>query len=381
MKILFDHQAFEMQRLGGVSNSFVQLISKLPSHVDYQIALFESDNVHLRDSGLMEVAPMKDPASRFILNRHFFGQGILYEKFGKIFPSMTSCGRNRLYAIKMLKQGDFDIFHPTFFDDYFVDYLNGKPFVLTVHDMIPELFFKKNDKQTVRKKRLVHQASHIIAVSENTKSDIMELLGVPEHKISVIYHGAPDVAIRTEEEPLVDHRYILYVGDRKSYKNFMPMMEALTPVLSRDKGLYVVCTGNEFSQNEKTFFQERNISDQIIHIRPKDNGMMNLYAHALCFIYPSLYEGFGIPILEAYQANCPVLLNEKSCFPEIARDAAVYFNLDQQNSNLTEVVTSFLSQSQKDREQLIKRQQLRLSNFSWEKSARQLTQVYESVLC
>jgi len=380
MTVLYDHQAFDMQQHGGVSNCFVQLISKLPNHVDYRIALLESDNVHLRDSGLVKVSSMRNPASRFILNRHFLGQGILYEKFGRVFPSMTSCGRNKLYAIKMLKQGDFDIFHPTFFDDYFIDYLNGKPFVLTVHDMIPEMFALKNDKQAGRKKRIVQLASHIIVVSENTKSDLMKLMGVPENKISVIYHGAPNVSVESGERPLVDHKYLLYVGDRNAYKNFLPMLEALVPVLTKNRDMYMVCTGNEFSRNEITFFKERHISDQMIHIRPKDNGMMNLYAHAICFIYPSLYEGFGIPILEAYKANCPVLLNKKSCFPEVAQDAAVYFNLDSQYSDLTKVMTDFLSWSQKERESLIKQQQERLSYFSWEKSARQLSRVYELVL-
>ena len=99
-------------------------------------------------------------------------------------------GRNLTYSINRIEKGDYDVFHPTFFDDYFVKHLNGKPFVLTIHDMIPELFSTSDKLQIENKKRLAQSASHIIAVSEKTKEDIVELLKIPEDKISVIYHGA-----------------------------------------------------------------------------------------------------------------------------------------------------------------------------------------------
>ena len=379
MTILFDHQAFDMQRYGGVSNCFVQLISRLPDYVHYRLSLEETDNVHLQESGIVDVGPARDPSNRFIINRHFLGQGKLYMWYAKRFPSRTTYGRNRLRSIADLEQGHFDVFHPTFFDDYFLSHLNGKPFVLTVHDMIPELFYRPNDWQIINKKRLVKEASHLIAISEKTKEDLVQMLHVPEDKISVIYHGAPDVYLETGA-PLIDKKYILYVGDRVGYKSFMPMLKSLVPILTQRRDLHIVCTGKDFTKDERKAFRDFNIQEQLIHVRPDDQGMMNLYAYAQCFIYPSQYEGFGIPILEAYQAHCPVLLNQKSCFPEIAQDAAVYFDLDDQHSDLTEVMTHFLSQSREERGQLLQRQQQRLSYFSWEKSARQLTQVYESVL-
>ena len=380
MKVLYDHQAFDMQHYGGVSNCFVQLISNFPQGVAYDISLLECDNFHLRDSGLIDVPPKSFPPEKFLLNRHFLGQGILYGWYSNIFPSKTSNGRNRLYSVEKLKQGDFDVFHPTFFDSYFLPYLNGKPFVLTVHDMIPELF-SPNDFQVKVKPLLCQKAAHIVAVSERTKQDLMRLLHVPEDKISVIYHGAPNYNDCASLKPLLDGQYILYVGQRRdSYKNFLPMLKSLVPVLQHHQAIKVVCTGPDFTKAERLFMKDAGICNKVIHRYVNDQELQNLYAHALCFIYPSVYEGFGIPILEAYRANCPVLLNEVSCFPEIAQEAAVYFHLNDQSSDLDQVMENFLRMTDRERNLLLERQRERLSCFSWQKSAQKLTDLYKALV-
>lgn len=380
MKVLYDYQAFDMQRHGGVSNCFVKLVENMPSDIDWTIGVRETDNIHLQGSHLMKVESMKDPSNTFICRKHFYGQGIMYDWYSRAFPTRTSHGRNRLYSIEELKNGEFDVFHPTFFDNYFLPYLNGKPFVLTIHDMISELYYSKWNSQVVNKRRLARTAAHIIAVSEKTKSDIMDLLGVPEDKISVIYHGAPDAICVGDEKPLIHQRYLLYVGDRDGYKNFIPMMKELVPILRKYGDINVVCTGKAFSKEEIRFFDDNSIGDRMIHIRPDDKGMVNLYQHALCFIYPSLYEGFGIPILEAYQADCPVLLNDASCFPEIAGDAALYFTLNDENSNLNKIVEQFLQMTGSEIKSLLDKQKQRLTCFSWHESALKLSSLYASLI-
>ena len=122
------------------------------------------------------------------------------------------------------------------------------------------------------------------------------------------------------------------------------------------------------------------LNGRVIQLRPSDIEMSNLYHYAKCFIFPSVYEGFGIPILEAYNAHCPVILNNKSCFPEIAKDAAIFFNLDENSSDLEEVMEQFLTMSQKDSNSLIEKQLQRLKYFSWEKSAQKLADVYLSLM-
>jgi len=361
MKVLYDYQAFCWQKYGGVSNCFAQLISCLPPTVNYDIGIVETDNVHLLDKHIANVLPYyKQPAESFITRRNFRGKYHLYDWCSKLLPWTTSFGRNRHRSIELLESGDYDVFHPTFFDGYFLNHLHGKPFVLTIHDMIPELVYEhKDDPQVAAKKKLAQKAAHIIAVSEQTKHDVMDVLKISESRISVVYHGAPEDK-PYGKKPLFDFKYLLFVGGRNlPYKNFLPMVKSLAPVLQANQQLRLVCTGSDFTPDENALFARLGITDRVVHRYCSDSELMTLYHNAECFIFPSLYEGFGIPILEAWQAECPVLLNRKSCFPEIAGDAAIYFTLDKQTSDLAKVLTDFLESSNKERKVLIDKQLVR----------------------
>ena len=380
MRILYDYQTFYLQKIGGISNSFTQLIKNMPDDVDIDISLSESDNIHLRDSSIKSVPSMKGTMDDVIVKSFFRGKGRLYRAYSKILPNHTALGRNQLCSIHALKEGVFDVFHPTFFDGYFLPYLNGKPFVLTVHDMTPEIFGGGNRNIQIRMKPILcKQAAHIIAVSENTKKDLIELLNIPESKVTVIYHGAPESIIR-EQEPICKSKYILYVGQRCKYKCFNEMLIHIAPILLSFQDLKLVCAGTDFSKEEQILINRLGVSDSLIITHPTDSELMNLYANALCFIFPSVYEGFGIPILEAYKAGCPVLLNDQSCFPEIAQNAAVWFHLDKEHSNLTSIMSSFLMMSAEERQKLIDRQYERLKVFSWKESALKLAKVYKSII-
>ena len=227
-------------------------------------------------------------------------------------------------------------------------------------------------------KNLVPLASAIIAVSENTKKHIIRLLNVPESKIHVVCHGSSLPMIKGEPHFLFP--YILYVGDRGGYKNFIPFLRSMLPVLNRNKELRIVCTGKPFSQEERILIHE-NVMDDRIHVCwvKTDEELFSLYHYAQCSVFPSEYEGFGIPILEAYQAGCPVLLNRTSCFPEIAGDAAIYFELNSKSSNLAEKVEQLLLMTSDERSALIEKQKVRLANYSWKASAKQMAAIYQSL--
>ena len=378
MRILYDYQIFQWQRVGGISNSFINLIQNLPSTAEFQIGIKDSDNVHLKESGLVQVRPFSSEQN-FLTNRYFYGKGYLFRWFSAIFPSINSREVNRKYSIDLLKSGQFDVFHPTFFEDYFLPYLNGTPYVFTVHDMITEKFKTGDILQTNNKKTLVDSASHIIAVSNNTKQDLMDIFNVPESKITVIYHGASEIMPSKDFVVGVD-KYILFVGQRGGYKNFIPMVKSLLPVLERHQDIKIICTGADFSLQERSLFKENGLQDRVIHKSPSDAELRALYANALCFVFPSLYEGFGIPILEAWKCGCPVILNKKSCFPEIAKDAAVFFTLDNNYSDLDRVMESFLTMPENEKDLLLQRQNKRLQDFSWKKSAEMLLDVYRGVM-
>lgn len=377
MNILYDYQIFQLQRFGGISNCFVQLIKNLPSEVQFEIGIKDSENVHLLESGLTKVRPLHN-FNNFICNKSFKGKGRLYKLASDFLPQINSRNYNLRTSKNLLKKGKFDIFHPTYFDPYFLPYLDKKPFVLTIHDMIPEKFPGLDDWQMERKKLLAEKVNHIIAVSQKTKEDVIEILKIPENKISVIYHGQPELNVYNYHR-LIKKPYLLYVGARYSYKNFIPMIKALYETFQKHPELSLVCTGSDFNTEELVLFKNLGIKDRIHHIFASDNELMSLYHHAEAFIYPSLYEGFGIPILEAYQNDCPVFLNKKSCFPEIAGDAAVFFELDEHNNTLSTALENFL-QNEDCSAKLIEKQKERLSFFSWKKSAQELAEVYEKVI-
>ncbi len=362
---------------------FVELIKHLGNQgVDCVPGVKESDNVYLRESGL--VSGLNTACYRFNKwfghEQYFHGEDRLKRFiFNAVGYSMTP---NRDCCEKLLKKQSFDVFHPTFFNPYFLDYLGKKPFVLTIHDMIPELYpqyFAKDDMQVIGKQILAPKASAIIAVSENTKKDIVRILHVPEEKVHVIYHGCsfnkPAELLRPYDFP-----YLLYVGDRNIYKDFIQFVQSSASTLCKHDGLKLVCTGKPFTSLEWSLFESLGIQDRVVHHWVEnDDEFYSLYHFAEFFVYPSEDEGFGIPILEAYAADCPVLLNNASCFPEIAGDAAVCFSFGLPG-DLEAKLEYMLSMPSSEREALIQKQRDRLSLYSWEKSARQLAEVYGSIV-
>ena len=139
-------------------------------------------------------------------------------------------------------------------------------------------------------------------------------------------------------------------------------------------------TGLPFNKKEECLIQELGIHSHITQKYVKnDDELMNLYHHAICFVYPSEYEGFGIPILEAYQADCPILLNRKSCFPEIAGDAAIYFTMDNHYNDFEDVFNDFYNDYYSIKKQLLNKQKVRLKKYSWEKSSNQLAYIYNAI--
>lgn len=383
MKILYDYSAFTYQRYGGVSRCFCELISRLPTECEYSIAIKQSNNIHLLDSLLVPgLSKAEIDISSFLGKSNFKGKYNLYHWLSNNISFFHSADRiNKRYSIEELQKGDFDIFHPTGFGTYFFPYLHGKPFVYTIHDMTFELFMSSKGmrKQTDNIHLLAKKASHIITVSQNTKNDVLRLTGISPDKITVIYHGSPTIK-EVKSTRIIKDQYFLYVGTRNSYKNFDDVLKTMHIIHARDKGIKLVCTGPSFNIKEQKKITNLGLGDTVIHYYSLEHELDNLYAYALAFIYPSTYEGFGMPILEAYSCGCPVILNHKSCFPEIAGDAAIYFSSDQNGSNMLSAFDTLLKLDTVERSELINRGYQRLAYFSWNKAVEQLVNVYKNVL-
>ena len=360
-KILYDNQMFTSQRFGGVTRYFADLMSNLPAdEFVSEIPMRYCENHYLTETYGRKYESIDFPGSR-----------IVRRKIYKIV--------NRHYSWKAVKRGNYDIFHPTYFSPYFLEAIKErqKPFVLTVHDMAFERYPQDSllyDSVIPHKRRLIAEADRVIAVSENTKRDIIELLGTPASKISVVHHGYRAIA---DVPPQLFDKYVLYVGERKGYKNFLPWLSAVRPLLMKNHALKIVCTGQPFTDSELDLFKQWNISDRLQHIAADDAQLASLYRYALCFVFPSHYEGFGMPILEAFYNGCPVCLSNASSFPEVAADAALYFNpYDAQSmfDTLQEIVAS-----ENLRDELRTRGWLRTREFSLEKMVQNTCEVYRKM--
>lgn len=286
----------------------------------------------------------------------------------------------------LLKDSDFDVFHPTSFGDYFVNHLKNKPFVLTVYDMIHEVYsdrpFEKSYRQLIERKReLIRRASHVIAISENTKRDIVRMCGVDESKITVIYLANSLDPGRTEKTGLsIPDNYMLFVGDRHAYKNFDFFVTSIQPLLSQNRDLFLVCAGSiGFTPKERSLFGQHKLTKQIIHVPFGNDGVLtNLYRNAACFVYPTLYEGFGIPVLEAFACGCPAVISNTSSLPEVAGDAGMYFNPTDPDSILGAIKRAIYDTEFKNN--MRKKAIDQLKKFSWEKCARETVDVYKNVI-
>jgi len=376
-RILFDHQAFMMQRFGGVSRYFSELIVGMRSHGVFTADLpaIQTENINYH---------------RFILREPSFSPPGYVTKFarrvlGKIIPSTKDVARNQRSIVEELRKGSYDLFHPTYYDPYFLDHLNGKPFVLTVYDLIHELFpeyFAQHirDEMVARKRQLIMAADRIIAISERTKNDIISYYSVPPEKV-VTVHLATSFS-RRDQDPDgtqgVKPPYIVFVGTREIYKNFTVLIEAISPILRNDRSMRVFCTGPGFSAAEHEVFERHDITRQMQHVSVNDEELRTLYSGAVCLAYPSAYEGFGLPILEAFACGCPVLTSNTSSLPEVGGEAVFYCdpnNLESIRHGIERLI------SEPDlRVDLKERGFDRLKQFSWESTVRQTEAVYREVI-
>jgi len=367
LKILFDHQIFSEQQYGGISRIYSQLFQQfdLIKDIEYDLPILLSNNHYL---------------SQYNNQKHYkFSPNYKFKGRRKIIEYI-----NEKICVKAIKKMKYDIFHPTYFNPYFLNYLNDKPYVLTIHDMVYEVlpqYASKDIADKKNKKIAALNAQKIISISHNTKKDIIEVLGIEPEKIDVIHHGCSGrIKNNLQAKLILPEKYILFVGKRGGYKNLNTLISAIAPILENQNDIFLVCVGGgKFSDDEikhmKNFKLERNV---ILKNFVSENEINTFYSSSLLMVYPSLYEGFGLPILEAYANSTPVALSNSSSLPEIAGDAAVYFDpLDPES--IRDSIQKIINDKNL-RKSLIKKGGKRLSKFSWEHTAAKTVQTYKSLL-
>ncbi len=366
MHIYYDHQIFSLQNVGGISRYFVELATRLSQ---------SSSSIKTT-----VIAPLH-------INQHLAASAV--ETFGRQIPEFP--GKHHVLPLlnRLITKGLFrkiypDIFHETYYSKYFQKVRS--PRVLTVYDMIHERFpeeFSGPDRYiAMQKAAAISRADHIIAISHNTRTDIITYLDVPEEKITVI-----PLATSFNILPLSGacnfrkwHRpYLLYVGLRQGVKNFSGLLNAYrhSEVLNSNYDLLCV-GGGVFTRREFRTICEAGLQERVHHLQAEDQTLQMLYRDAEAFVYPSLYEGFGLPLLEAMKCGCPVVCSNTSSMPEIAGDAAHYF--DPEDEEELRLILEQTVQSETDRVLLRKRGYDRVEIFSWEKCVKKTESVYRSLL-
>lgn len=265
--------------------------------------------------------------------------------------------------------------------------LAGHPFVVTVHDLERICFPLTRDSLKERiGLRLdvlaIKKARHVIAVSQNTKRDLVRLLGVEEDNVTVVYNGVDHNVFRQNGSTPAPYRYVLYVGSERPRKNLGRLIEAFARLKQsgRFNDLKLVKVGAAgrspaFRKASLRAIKDFGLEDEVIfteHV--SDQELASYYWSASALVYPSLYEGFGLPVLEAMACGCPVITSNTSSLPEVAGEAALLVD-PYDVSSLCVAMERLLEDDQMKR-RLAAQGVQRSKRFSWALSATETMGVY-----
>lgn len=362
MRVIYDNEIFLIQKYGGATRYFYELIKRMPMY-DVDVILYMG----------------------WFINEYGLEK---YEKHFSVFSGtkIKHIPKTKLLSIKMQKplferfalKQEFDILHQTYYADINIPKVFKR--VITVHDFTHEKLsgnFSKLDKTADLKRRAIEKSDGIICVSESTLNDLSEMYNIKGKRVKVIYHGN-SLKHDVTEEPFVKGNYILFVGDRRGYKNFGILIELFNcNAQLRNEYKLVCCGGGVFTKKESEMISKSKLTSNFIQIEARDKKIANLYSYADAFVYPSKYEGFGIPIIEAMYNKCPVIASNVSSLPEIGGNCALYFNpesVEDLNSKINLILND-----KKLVTELKQKGFQREKEFSWDKCAKETFEFYKEV--
>lgn len=365
--VAYDHQIFSLQRFGGISRYICEIAAGVNAQEGWKARVIAP--LHRNEY----LARSSTPKLGVHLRLETKGSG----RFLHLI--------NTLLEPALLPFARADLIHWTYY--HASPGRRSGPIVLTVHDMIHELLpknFSSSNRTSEQKQRCAQTADKIICVSHSTANDLQRLFEIPSAKIAVIHLGISETfsARRMDRSiPSPARRpYLLYVGERRGYKNFGRLLQAYgTSARLRNEFNLAVFGPAPFSREELDAVKRFRLRDDaLIHLAGNDEALAAAYAGAHLFVYPSEYEGFGIPPLEAMSCGCPVVCSNSSSIPEVVGAAGRYFNpMDVQS------IRQALEDVAFDNEVLnVMRSEGRLQSakFSWSRCTEQTLAVYRKVL-
>jgi glycosyltransferase involved in cell wall biosynthesis len=373
MLIAYDAQIFASKQYGGVARYFSELCARLALRGDVSIRIVAPFYV---TRYLTRLPPS------CVIGRHV-NLRLPYSHRVASAIATTLCRRP-------LRGLNPDIVHETYYS-YRPSGTKRSVSVLTVFDMIHERFpqyFPRLDDTTYRKRAAISRADHIFCISDTTKKDLMDIYGVTEDRVSVVYLGFRE-PLRQMPNHATDPRieadflkspFLLYVGNRGGYKNFDKLLTAYAHAPGVASDFRLVCFGGgPFSPKEVKRHRHLGLPDaRVIQISGDDSLLSAAYGRASALVCPSLYEGFGLPPVEAMAHGCPVVCSDAGSLPEIVGPAGVYFDPNSAAS-IAASLTRVLS-SPAYRAELVRNGKERCRLFSWDRCVEETMAVYRKLV-
>ncbi len=345
MDIVYDNIVFQLQDAGGISSYWLQLISRLlRDKVDVKFVHSISQNIAARELEINSDKILRNVKSPIFLER-FINPALKELTSQFLFHSSY----NRISSNKRA--------------------LN----IITVHDFIHEKFYHGFRKKIhcFQKNQAIDASRKIITVSENTKNDLLNFHpNLQSEHVKVIYNGVSEEFYPVSQTEHINKPYLVFIGSRQPYKNFKFAVQLIAE--SKEFDLYIV--GSRFTSEEENLL--RKISGRFKLFTGINNAQLNLlYNNAIVLIYPSSYEGFGLPVLEAMKAGLPFIAHNSSSIPEVAGNAGVL--LEEMDIGAAKEA---LLKIQSNRPKYITLGFKQAEKFSWEKCYQSTMQLYKEVI-
>jgi glycosyltransferase involved in cell wall biosynthesis len=371
MKVDFDTQIFAAQEFGGISRYFASVAQAMRDNfsVDAQIV------APLHFNAYLQALPKRYWMGRHVSRPAQLSSLVRLASMGLSVP--VHCARKA------------DILHETYYFPLAMPSMARRR-VVTVYDMIHEKrpeSFPARDPIREWKRKTVARADHVLCISEYTRKDLLDIYGLPPERVSVVYLGYDSLERLLDAEPATafrlrvlgsDEPYILFVGQRGGYKNFSGLLKAYSSSAWLRQNFKLLCFGGGgLSETERADIHSLGLEKRVLQSGGPDAELARCYRHAALFVYPSCYEGFGIPPLEAMSLDCPLACSNATSIPEVAGDAAEYFDPDDFDS-IRMAMERVLGSAEVSRD-LLARGRMQRDRFSWRKCAEGTLGVYRQL--
>jgi glycosyltransferase involved in cell wall biosynthesis len=356
---MFDDQVFSFAWRGGIARYFTELISLFRSTPGFDV----------------------DPLSpfRYTVTAHL--QEAWPEEFRR--PPSEWIARHprwlrRLNRVSAWPADAAELLHHTY---YYADALRlpARRRVCSIHDMTPELrpdFFPLGNPHA-DKRRYVDACDAVLCVSQATKEDLFTVYGTVDKPVFVTPLGASDEFFNARPRS-DDAKILLHIGHRAGYKNFDVVLKALARLAPEHPDISLVCAGPPFTEDEVLDLDRLELSGRVVWRDTPDRDMPNLLISATCLVLPSLYEGFGLPTVEAFAAGCPVIAAETRWATEVGADAAQYFR-PYDDEGLATLVDRLVCDPL-ERARRIEAGRLRGRDFTWRRTAELTRNAYSQLM-